>query len=160
MGVGHDWDQAGSTVGCEELLGKGNTCRDSFETKEKHTEENQPVVQTSRIEPLPVFRQPQIKCISHLATTENKLQWCSFHKWLIVIAYLMRCWPDFPSAWMQTHMTYSPFVHILSVMVYFVPRQQGFRCFWAAESLFDWVPFHGPWLPLQSPQHSAPELTV
>ena len=101
------------------VMGKGNTCQDSFETKEQHIEENQPVVGTNRIEPFPVFRQPQIKCISHLATTENKLKWFSFHKWLILIAYLMRCWPDFPSALMQTHMTYSPFVHVLSVMLYF-----------------------------------------
>lgn len=157
-GAGQDWDQAGSIVGCEVLLGKGNTCRDSFETKEQHTEENQPTEGTSRIEPFPVFRQPQVKCFSHLATTENKLEWCGFHKWLISIAYLRRCWPDFPSALMQTHMTYSLFVHVLSVMVHFVSQQQGFLCFEAAESLLHWIPFHGPWPPIQSPQRSAPEL--
>lgn len=141
------------------VMGKANTCQDSFETKEQHTGENQPVVGTSRIEPFPVFRQPQIKCISHLATTENKLKWCSLHKWLILIAYLMRWWPDFPSALMQTHMTYSPFVHVLSVMLYFY-HSSRIPLFPSCRVSVPLSSFHGPWPPLHSPQHSAPELMV
>ena len=97
---------------------------------EQHTEENQPIVGTSRVEPIPVFRQPQIKGISHFANTENKLKLCNFHKWLILITYRMRSWPDFPSALIQMHRIYSQSIcsYIFSYGLFFI-AVSGFPLF-------------------------------